>query len=733
MATKLSLISKKDPFDYKPSSRKDKGLLEWLNQCISEASMFCEPEHARLEENNRYERGFQWSDGDAQRQQEKDRPALPLNDISKNLSAVANREILDRYMPKVFGRESADDGVAELLDELSRWQRDMAETEHEESRAFRSTCGSGYGVMHKWWNEAANDGHGAIVDEEVPLWTMLWDPRARKQNMVDRRYHISGKYVPVEEIIDQFGDSVSVKKKIKAMVGAGGKGNGAGPSGTSVSNSRWGWRDVAGGRWFISAKKELFLVEVEWLEQKPVWKVSMPERWDEWVGFLATPEGSVVYGADEAGQPLSVTTQQYSQMDDEGRKALAAGILADSFMKVVEDKDEFSLLQEQYLEWTGFDIEFSKKMKEEVHFAIVTKDVILRRGVRTTGFTYEFITGIPFEQRDGMRFYGFVDMAKGPQDFKNVLYSNLLTQYMASPKSSLIMEEGLIANPNQFLNDYAKVGGVMFVPDGVVGQLDTRSKIVETHGFNPMNKELLMIVESGVEGMLGLSSIESGTQGDLRRVGSKVAEQANKASSTILAIYFDSLKRYRKRWGMLNVKFLQTAYTTKDMARIVGGDVAEAISMLDEWPEINRFDVKVEENPTTVSEQMDAVRMLISSGTLDKWTDGASPKMAFTDAVDMMVTMPKSVREKIKKNSKQMDEYSSQIQQLQSELKTKEEQIALRDQWLLSVDRGGQLKTAWETMYQMAMEIDRQRQEMQQQEEEGAEQSPIEGIENSQA
>lgn len=231
----LTLTPKNKPFDYKPSTKKDKDFLEYLNRCIGEASIFCEPEHRRVEENSKYERGFQWSEGDAARQKDKDRPALPLNDISKGLSSVANREIMDRYTPKVFGREPDDDGKAELLDELSRWQRDAAETEHEESRAFRQACGSGYGVMHKYWNEVEAGGEGMVMDEEVPIWTMLWDPRARKQNLVDRKYHISGKYVPVSEIIDQFGQRRGLKKRLSALSGKGGSANGSAPGGSAVA------------------------------------------------------------------------------------------------------------------------------------------------------------------------------------------------------------------------------------------------------------------------------------------------------------------------------------------------------------------------------------------------------------------------------------------------------------------------------------------------------------------
>jgi len=715
MAQQLTLAPKKAPFDYKPSSKKDMDLLEWLNKCISESSMFCEPEHARVEENQRYERGFQWSDGDAKRQQDKERPALPLNDISKGLSSVANREIMDRYMPKVFGRETDDDGKAELLDELSRWQRDASETEHEESRAFRQVCASGYGVMHKFWNEVAADGNGMVQDEEVPLWTMLWDPRARKQNLVDRKYHICGKYVPLTEIIDKFGDGRSAKKKLRAMAEAGGKGNGAGPGGSAV-NSRWGWRDVASGKWFVSSRQELFLTEFEWTENKNVWKTAVPVRWDEWSQFVSSPEGQIQYSANpETGEPVMMDMAQYGQMDEAGKQNLAYSVLSDTTMKVIEEKSELALYEESYFQWTGQQLQYTKQPKEEVHFAIVAKDIVLQRGVRKMGFTYEFITGIPFEQRDGTRFYGFVDMAKGPQDFKNVLYSNLLTQYMASPKGTLIMEEGLPENTNQFANDYAKLGGIMFVPDGMVAQMDTRSKVLEAGQFPAMPKELLAIVEGGVEAMLGINSLD----GDLRRISGKVADQANRASSTILAIYFDSLKRYRKRFGMLNLKFLQAAYDSKEMARIVGGEVGQFLAGIDDWPEVFRFDVKVEENPTTVSEQIDSMKTLISSGTLAQWSDGPNPKMSFSDAIDMMITLPKSTREKIKRNSKQMEEFQSKIQQLEGEIQKKEEENKLRDKFLLYMDRGGEIKAAWDMAYAMSLQIADAREQMKAEQEQG--------------
>jgi hypothetical protein len=99
-------------------------------------------------------RGEQWLSGDAERQATREKPALALNSLVKVVNAVANREIMDRIVPRVYGRNKEDNGFAQVLDAASNWQRDVSETEHEETMAFRNCVTSGYGVMHKWWDSA---------------------------------------------------------------------------------------------------------------------------------------------------------------------------------------------------------------------------------------------------------------------------------------------------------------------------------------------------------------------------------------------------------------------------------------------------------------------------------------------------------------------------------------------------------------------------------------------------
>ena len=116
--------------------------------------------------------------------------------------------------------------------------------------------------------------------------------------------------------------------------------------------------------------------------------------------------------------------------------------------------------------------------------------------------------------------------------------------------------------------------------------------------------------------------------------------------------------------------------------------------------------------------------MLISSGALAEWTSGPNPKMSFADMMDMMITLPKSTREKIKRNSKQMEEYQQNIEQLQQEIQKKEEENKLRDKFLLYMDRGGEMKAAWDMAYAMSLQIANEREAMKAQQEQGQQGQP---------
>lgn len=657
---------------YKKSSPEFK-IMHNVNGWIREGVDHCEPKHRRSEDNNNMVRGEQWLQGDAERQASREKPALALNSLVKVVNAVANREIMDRIVPRVYGRNKEDNGFAQVLDSACNWQRDVSETEHEETMAFRNCVTSGYGVMHKWWDAAAMDGKGIVRDEEIPIWYMLWDSRARKQNLVDRKWHICGKYVPLDEVEQEFGDlnrqTKQMFRSVKDDAGFNIEPDGyVGPTGALGAGT---WGQITSNRWVTSSRREIFLVEAEWQELEKFYKVAYPVKFDEFVAMATDPQGVMSLGEDpNTGQPIQITNEQYSQMEPEQQRQWMLSVLDETEVKHYDSLADFDPFVQQFEAIVGEDFEDYRREKRYVYkYAIVTNGTVLDHGDRPMGFTYEFLTGFPHETRESTDHFGMVDIAKAPQDFKNVFFSNLLTVYMTSPKQHLLIEEGSLNDVDRFLDEYAKVTGVSIVPNGFIG--GNRFKELEKPSFPPMLAELIQLTEDSVEKSLGLSSIESNSQDDLRRVSGNVVQAAKQASNTLLAILFDALRRYRRRWGMLNIKFITLCYSPQDFNNIIGEELVPYIKDMTDWPNLS-FDIKIDESPTSVTEQMETIDFLTRTGTLDNWKN--SGDLEFEDIMDLMVQIPQSTRDKILQRREERGVKQQELQQLQQQMQQAQQQ-----------------------------------------------------------
>lgn len=687
---------------YRGMTKEEEKILKDLRIELTESVDWCDPVHSRVEDNNDMVRGEQWSKDDAEKQAARERPALPLNSLLKLVNAVANREIMDRIAPFIFGRNEEDNGIAEGLQAMNLWQRDTAETEHEESLAFRTVASSGYGVMHKFWVESALDGHGLITDEAVPVWLMLWDPRARRQNLVDRKYHICGKYIPVDDVVEQWGDYTKGGKAFAKHVRSA---DPFGPTpqagGNPVRSYRGTWGDVLHGRWFTSSRKEVFVIEREWVELKNIWKLASPINLPLARDLTTNPEAAFQIGTDANGNPIVFDYNKLQEMIPEERAAFFQSLLSEETeMKIFDNKRDFDAAVAEIESYTGSEWEYYRRAPKQVYrYAIVCNDYVLEHGDRPMGFTYEFMTGFPHETKEGMDWFGMVDVAKGAQDFKNKFFSNMLTLYMLSPKQQIMIEEGAVGDTDAFMNEFGKLGGVTFVPDGFLQS--GRFTVIDAPRFPPMLSELLNYADQAVMDVFGLSSIEMGQQGDLRRVSGNVVTAARQASNTMLASLFDALRRYRRRWGMLSVKFVQQNYDPQSVARIIGEEKNQYVSGITDWGDINRFDVRVDEQPTSVAEQMETVDLLTRTDTLWKWE--SEGKLTFPEALDLLVTIPQSKRDRIKKNYEarmdQQKQFQEQMSQMQAQMGALAARLQIVDNVLKLVDGGQDVKTVLENQF----------------------------------
>lgn len=642
--------------------KKEVDLVRQFNRWISEGADNCSDIHARVEENWNYVSGDQWAKGDLERQKQRERPAMPLNKIMPVLNAIANREIMNRYVPRTYGRAGQDEQWAEVANMFVDWQRENAESEHEESMAFRAAVASGYGCMHFFWDPLSNDGDGAIMQEEVPIWMMLWDSRARKQNLVDRRWHVCGKWVPFEEAEQRWGLTkegrdlfARARNDDQTMLSAG--------TDLVMHNhqGRWAWEGVASGRWTNSADEEIFVTEIEWKDTKSFYRAAVPTRMAEWAAFLVDPEGQFQYGQDEQGNPQILTYQQYAQMEPEMQQEWSNSIMMETAIVDYETREELLAVADQYEDLFGVEFTlYTIQDRYEYKYAIMLKDVIVEQGIRPMGFTYEFITGFPWDTKDYTKFTGFVDLAKGLQDWRNAFMSLALTRLATSPKSQLLIEEGVIDDQDEFLDQIANPRGVQFVPDGFVS--GGRWIKLDPPSFAPVDRELIALADQGINELVGISGIELGQQGDLRRISGNVVQSVKEASNTILALLFDGLRRYRKRAGKLILGFMHEMYTPEEIARIVGEMRAQFILPYEEWPDASKFDIKFDEGRASISEKMETFDFLTRTGTFQDWVNRGWLPMEV--ALEMIPSLTESDKVKIKQHMQRVQQQNDRFNQL---------------------------------------------------------------------
>lgn len=693
------------------SPKKKEEIVTRVMSYIREGESHCSQIHRRVLENQEYERGYQWSKGDTERQALRERPAIPQNSILKIINAVANREMVNRFEPRVYGRSESDSGIAQVLDASGKWQRDQAETEHEESMAFRSAVASGFGCMHKWFDGGVWGGEGQIKDEEIPIWNMLWPLRARKMDLVDRRWHVFGKIIGIPEAEYAFGDKPDARKwfnrvgkervSYRGTVDEGIRSN-------ARAFSAFSWQEIKDGFWYNLAEDQVFIVEAEWIDTKKVWRCAKPVWFDDAMSLSLGETESFEFQLEtpEGPQPVQVTADMLSQPMPNGSSFLKT-ILQQSAIEVFEDKASFTQFAQSYKELTGEDFEdYNPVTTEVIKYALILDDVVIDHGERPYGFTYEFMTGWRLENTNEIDFYGVVDVAKGPQDFKNAILSNMLTVYMSSPKNTLIMAESLVNNTEDFENNFARPLGVVFVKDEFFTEPQKWLKL-DPPSFPSMQPELVALANDSVQELFGLSSIDLGSQSDLRRVSGTVVQSAQMAGNTIVAVFFDALRRYRKRYGMLNLKFMVQHYTPTQLLRIIGDEYSPDIEILNEqtWGDMLRYDVKVEESPTSTTEQMETLSKLQQVGSLDAMMDRGD--IDFEDYLDFIPTLPQHLKRRLKDKH----QYKEQINQQLSEMQTNMDVLNAEHQMLmqfLQQQGGGEILTQFQQLLTMAQPMAQQ-------------------------
>lgn len=506
----------------------------------------------------------QWNKADITELEKAEKPYTTFNFIAPSVSAVNGMEVSNRQqvkflprttqsnrqpaqpampgMPPVQPVPGADDqGPAETLTAAHDYLRDQCDAEDEESDAFQdcAICGMGWTETRVDFEENPD---GDMKIDRCDPGEMGWDSAASKRNLIDSRRFHRVRRIDTSAALEMFPGY-----EIEDIDASWAREQNIGDEPHDAERAKFYGNDQSERS---GSKKQVTIAEITWYEVKTSYRV-----------------------ADAAsGEVLDV--EDKAELGKIKKRAAAVGITLNvATAKKREYRQAFLGATEILGEKNG-DVCQSQK-----------------------SFKFKPITG--WRDRNKRQWMGIVRAMRDPQKWANALYSSTLNTIMTSGKG-IMAERSAFENANKAEADWAQSGNIVFLKEGALS--GSNPKIREKLP-TPLPPGLVDMMQFALQAMRGVSGVNLETLGGVDRDQAASLEyQRRQAATTILAPFFDGLRRYRKEQGRLAMDLIKQYLSDGRLIRVVGPDYEQYVPLVKQ-DDVLEYDIIVSESPTSPNQK----------------------------------------------------------------------------------------------------------------------------------
>lgn len=484
--------------------------------------------------------GRQWSAEDMATLREQMRPVVAFNRIAPVISAVSGTEVTNRQEVRYLPREPGDAMTDEILTATAKWFRDECNGEDEESDAFWDCLCVGMG-----WTETRFDFEvdpdGAPVLERVDPLEMYWDDSAKKRNIEDARRIWRVKKVRLDDakaLVGEYDEDIEDEDFNAKWANFDSKGD---PSETR-QEARF-YRPTKGGN-YDDDRELITLVECQWWERETVYAVAGPMG----VEFLNEAQlETVMARMADMGEPPPKMARQTQR--------------------------------KYYRAWLG-------------------QRVLAKPENEPYGqhFSYNAVTG--YRDRNKGTYYGLVRSMLDPQAWANKWLSQTMHILNTSAKGGALVEKGAFDDEREAEKTWARPDNFVYMKQGALSNANGPRITPKPQPTMPQGYGELM--------QFALQSIRDVSGVNLELLGQKNEEQPGvleaqrkRQAMAVLAVLFDSFRRYRKTQGKLLLWLIQNFVSDGRLIRIVGNNGAAQYIPFIRQPDFKTYDVIVDDAPSS--------------------------------------------------------------------------------------------------------------------------------------
>lgn len=576
------------------------GSVAWVKDRFKDAAEQSREMRVQAKEDFAFYAGDQWSEEDRQKLEDAMRPIVTFNRVGVIVDAVGGAEINNRQEVRYIPREIGDSKVNEILTGGAKWVRDQCDAEDEESDAFLDLVISGLGATETLMSYE-DDLDGEIkVERRDWIGELFWDPAARKRNLSDARYMFHVRDTDKDDVKAQWPD------KWEQISGDGGpwssEAEGTDPHETNPEQSYKDGSMPSDAE--LKKKGKLRVVQCQWWERRHVYRVKPPE-----------PDSPI------------------ETLDLEKFQAIADAVGGESAMRAA-----------------GF--RFVRLPQRRYMRIFVCGDVELERGEvpgntgdNKPGFTFRFMTGK--RDRNKSQWYGLVRAMKDPSRWSNKFFSSFQHIVSTNAKGGVMVEVDAVDKPKKFEEEYAQPDSVLWMKPGALANGKVQSKPAPPY---PVGTERLM--QFSIDAIRDTSGVNLEMLGMADRQQAGVLEyQRRQAGLTVLASFFDALRRYRKEQGRVLLSFMVEFISDGRLVRILGPDGAEEWVPLVRDPQTRKYDIIVDSAPTAPNEK-ERVFSILSSLLPTLGKIGALPPPDVLDYTPLPTSLVQKWKQQLQQSQK---------------------------------------------------------------------------------
>lgn len=205
-------------------------------------------------------------------------------------------------------------------------------------------------------------------------------------------------------------------------------------------------------------------------------------------------------------------------------------------------------------------------------------------------FTLRAITGL--RDRNRNYWFGLVAMMKDPQRWANKWLSQIQYILNSNAKGGLLVEDGAVKNRRDLEDDWTSPNGIVDLNPGGLAKIKPKDPTPYPDGID----RLLNYAINAINDIPGVNLELIGMAARDQPIGLEMTRKD--AGITVLANFFDALRRYRKMDGRILAYFIREYIADGRLIRILGQTGVEYVPLIKDKIAFE-YDIIVDDAPTS--------------------------------------------------------------------------------------------------------------------------------------